>query len=494
MKDVRVAVIGLDGCSPKYLEKLIQYGFVPTIKNIVVKYGYYKLYAFPPCTPPSWSSIMTGVNPGKHGIFGFQHYDKEKKRVYLTNTLHLEHPRVHEMLGMNGVPSIVINPIPSYPLIPVKNTIQISHMFFTPKLTWYPEDIGKYAKILGEHSYNSKTREEFLESVSYDLDKYIELVETLADKVDWRLFWINLHYPDSILHRFNEKWVFEKPYYREEDIFGKIDKIIKMLADQADYVVIVSDHGFAHYHTILNINSYLYSLDLAVRAKNKEGLKEFWEHSERKEYLEIKNKFLLKIANNRALANILISMKKIIEKITGKQIRTAEYSVDIEKSKAFLLSTYSHGIIINDPSSSDSIIKKLLNLDGIKDVIPSNNIFHGPYISRAPDLMVYPDYDKGYTLGKNKISNIVIRRKEINNHHPIGIFIVGGENIPKSTTDTTIPNYTVANVVLMLLGQKISSKADGVETAKRIANVKNISRKSYDGWRILKKLAKIKLV
>ncbi|NPA98083.1 MAG: hypothetical protein GXO43_01770 [Crenarchaeota archaeon] len=489
MSGARVAVIGLDGCSPKYLEKLIRYGFIPTIKNIVARHGYYKLYAFPPCTPPSWSSIMTGVNPGKHGIFGFQHYDKEKKMTYLTNTLHLEHPRVHEMLGMNGVPSIVINPIPSYPLIPVKNTIQISHMFFTPRLTWYPEDIGKYAKILGEHSYNSETREEFLESVSYGLDKYIELVETLADKVDWRLFWINLHYPDAILHQFDEEWVFYKQYYKEKEIFGKIDRIVKTLADLSDHVIIVSDHGFAHYHTIININSYLYSKGFAAKTSSGKGLKEFWEHQEKREYLAVKNKVLLRLANTRILGNALRKTKKFFERITGKRIKAAEYDVDTSKSRAFLLSTYSHGIILNDPTIKKDIVRALNEIEGLREIIDATKIFTGNYVDRGPDLLVMPDYDKGYMLGKNKISSYVIRRRETNNHHPIGILVVSG--ISNKDIDI-VPNHIVSNVVLSFLDQPLPNDADDVGLAEKITG-KHVGIKNYNsGWRLLKKLVLLK--
>ncbi len=492
MTKTKVAVIGLDGCSPRYLEKIISHGFTPTIRSIVEKHGYYKLYAFPPCTPPSWSSIMTGVNPGKHGIFGFQHYDKRKRRAYLTNTMHLEHPRVHEMLGMNGIPSIVINPIPSYPIIPVKNTVQISHMFFTPRLSWFPEQIGKYAKILGEYSYKSRTREEFLNNVSEGLDKYLDLVESLVDKIDWRLFWINLHYPDAILHQFDEEWVFNKPYYRESEIFGKIDHIIRILAERSDYTLIVSDHGFANYHTIINVNSYLFAKGFVEKASGNEGLKEFWEHRSREEYFAIRNETLLKLANNRVISNALRRVKKIIENLTGRRIKAAEYDVDTGRSRAFLLSTYSHGIMLNDPRVKNEVVKELRGLEGIKNIIKSSEIFYGNYLDRGPDLLVMPDYDNGYTLGKNKISSYVLRRRKTNNHHPIGILVISGKTIPPNSNNLTVPNHVVANIVLALLDQPLSINADDVELVKKITG-KTIKVKNYvKGWRLLKRLASLR--
>ncbi len=493
MTKTKVAVIGLDGCSPRYLEKIISHGFVPTIRSIVEKHGYYKLYAFPPCTPPSWSSIMTGVNPGKHGIFGFQHYDRRGKRVYLTNTMHLEHPRVHEMLGMNGIPSIMINPIPSYPIIPVKNTIQISHMFFTPRLSWFPEQIGRYAKILREHEYKSKTREEFLDNVSNSLDKYLDLVESIVDKIDWRLFWINLHYPDAILHKFDEEWVFSKSYYMENKIFGKIDHIIKILVDRSDYTLIVSDHGFAHYHTIINVNSYLFVKGFVNKTLGNKGLKEFWEHSNKEEYFVIRNNILLKLANLKVISNISIRLRRIIEDLTGKKIKVAEYNADINRSKAFLLSTYSHGIILNDLRVKNNVIKELSRLEGIKNVIESAKIFHGNYLDRAPDLLVIPDYDNGYILGKNKISRYVLRKRKTNNHHPIGILVISGVNVLSNNVDPVLPNHVVANIVLALLDQPLSTKADDVELARKITGKTGRTRNYVDGWKLSKRLVSLRL-
>ncbi len=490
----KIAVIGLDGCSPKYLEKILSHGFAPTIKQIVSKHGYFKLYAFPPCTPPSWSSIMSGVNPGKHGIYGFQHYDKATGRTYLTSALHLEHPRVHEMLGINGLKSIVINPIPSYPLIPVKNTLIISHMFFTPRLVWYPRHIGKYAKLLSEHSYRSSTREEYLENVANTLDNYLALVESLIDRFDWSLFWLNLHYPDAILHKFDEKWVFEKQYYFEDKIFGKIDRIVKIMLRESDYLVIVSDHGFSHYHTIININSFLFRRGYAVEDKEGKGLREFWEHGENKDYLGISNRLVLRIANNKLFSKMIPPIKNLIEKITGKKIRTAEYNVDVGASKAFLLSTYSHGIILNDTLVKERLVSELKTLEGIAEVRDSTEIYDGPYIGRAPDLLVFPDYDSGYCLGKNKITSIVYRRKEVNNHHPIGIFILSGpiEETSGEAGANIVPNHVVANIIMLLLNQPLSNHADSIELAEKIVGRKNRGFKDYvRAWRLFRRIATI---
>ena len=124
----KAAVIGLDGLSWNYLDKLINNGVMPYTKALLNKAFKTELECIPPVTPPSWTSIMTGVNPGKHGIFGFFTYDKSTWKQILTSAYHVGYPRIHEMLSMNGAKSIIFNPMPDYPIIPARNTIQISNL------------------------------------------------------------------------------------------------------------------------------------------------------------------------------------------------------------------------------------------------------------------------------------------------------------------------------------------------------------------------------
>ena len=147
---MRVAVLGLDGLSWAYLEKMVNSGSVH-LKSMLNKSSKYVLDAYPPFTPPSWSSIMTGVNPGKHGVFGFAYMDRRRWRQRLYTSLDLEHPRVHEMLSMLGVSSVMINPIPRYPLIRVRGSIIVSQKGLSaPKTVWHPKHLERYVKPLTE--------------------------------------------------------------------------------------------------------------------------------------------------------------------------------------------------------------------------------------------------------------------------------------------------------------------------------------------------------
>ena len=69
----KVVLIGIDGATPDLLQKWIKEGKLPNFQKIQEKGVYGKLKSTtPPFSAPAWTSIATGCNPGKHGIYGFE--------------------------------------------------------------------------------------------------------------------------------------------------------------------------------------------------------------------------------------------------------------------------------------------------------------------------------------------------------------------------------------------------------------------------------------
>ena len=68
----RIFLLGLDGASWNLLDRLLAAGVMPNLQRLCEEGVRATLAStVPPITPVAWSTLMTGVSPGKHGVFGF---------------------------------------------------------------------------------------------------------------------------------------------------------------------------------------------------------------------------------------------------------------------------------------------------------------------------------------------------------------------------------------------------------------------------------------
>ena len=69
----RCCVIGLDGVPYSLLTDYLQEGLLPNVQKILsAGFRLHQMDAsIPDVSSTSWTSFMTGVNPGEHGIYGF---------------------------------------------------------------------------------------------------------------------------------------------------------------------------------------------------------------------------------------------------------------------------------------------------------------------------------------------------------------------------------------------------------------------------------------
>lgn len=75
----RVVVLGFDGVDPGVVEEYVKAGRLPAIQKLIETGGLHRLQSeIPPESPVAWSSLLTGVNPGRHGIFDFVARDPKR--------------------------------------------------------------------------------------------------------------------------------------------------------------------------------------------------------------------------------------------------------------------------------------------------------------------------------------------------------------------------------------------------------------------------------
>jgi len=98
----RVIVIGVDGMDPGFVER--HWADLPNLARLRERGSYSHLETTdPPQSPVAWSTFITGLDPGEHGIFDFVHRDPVTLEPYLS-TDKIIGPRFTLPLGPWGLP------------------------------------------------------------------------------------------------------------------------------------------------------------------------------------------------------------------------------------------------------------------------------------------------------------------------------------------------------------------------------------------------------
>ena len=110
----KIVVIGVDGGDPELFNKWINEKKLPIFEKIKQNGVSGKLKSTtPPFSAPAWTSIVTGCNPGKHGIYGFE--TTGTLEPHLINSRHRKMPAIWNYLTAINKTNIIINVPVTYP-------------------------------------------------------------------------------------------------------------------------------------------------------------------------------------------------------------------------------------------------------------------------------------------------------------------------------------------------------------------------------------------
>jgi predicted AlkP superfamily phosphohydrolase/phosphomutase len=83
----RVIVLGVDGLDYQLVRALMASGRMPHFKDLATSGTFSALAtSTPPQSPVAWSTFITGLDPGQHGIFDFIHRAPETMQLFLSTT------------------------------------------------------------------------------------------------------------------------------------------------------------------------------------------------------------------------------------------------------------------------------------------------------------------------------------------------------------------------------------------------------------------------
>lgn len=81
----KVIILGIDAMDPNLLQRYMQQGIMPNFSKLA-RTGSFRLLSSsdPPQSPVAWANMLTGMNPGGHGIFDFIERDPRTLQLYFS--------------------------------------------------------------------------------------------------------------------------------------------------------------------------------------------------------------------------------------------------------------------------------------------------------------------------------------------------------------------------------------------------------------------------
>jgi predicted AlkP superfamily phosphohydrolase/phosphomutase len=477
----KVLMLGLDGATYNVLDPAFAAGHMPRFKALLDRGASGILTStVPPYTPPGWTSIFTGVNPGKHGIFGFMlgHAQDPKGLVRLDR---VTAPALWNAANAQGVPVGLFNIPMTYPA-PAVEGFAVSGMLTpegggaTPDNFTYPDSlrdtigsaVGHY-EIDIEVNYDEDWKSTaIIERLSRNLAQKRKALEVLLDKQgDVPILFVVLEAPDRLMHC-HYKYIdprcehFHRPEaapIRERvwEFFDEMDAVIGDLVTWAGddgFVVTMSDHGFGPKDKVVNVNLAL------------------------KEWGLLNVGGAGAVAQSAGLRRVARKAKKVVPRTLWRRAKGAAHArIDWEKTAAFSAPNPQQGIYLNlegreaHGTVSQSryeevraeIIERFESLrdpDDNKAVLTAmhkrEDVMFGPQAHDAPDLFpVCRDYS--YELSDGLFSaNVLTDYRDLPRgfHHMDGIFGIAGPGIvPRSGLTASL--YDIAPTSLYLAGLKV---------------------------------------
>jgi predicted AlkP superfamily phosphohydrolase/phosphomutase len=477
----RVLLLGLDGVTFSVLRPAFDAGHMRTLKGVLERGASGVLTStIPPYTPPGWTSMFTGVNPGRHGIFGFT-LGNVQRPGGLVRIDRVQAPALWNAANAQGKRVGLFNVPMTYPPPPVDGW-SVSGMLTpegggsTPDNFAHPEGLASrlVARLGGyeidiEVDYDQDWRSTaIIERLSKNLAiKRRALEVLLGEDGELPILFVVLEAPDRLMH-VHYKYLdpacehFDRPEARpiRERAWTFLDEMDEVIADIVSWagsdgwIVTMSDHGFGPKNKSVNVNVALRQWGLLTVAGA--GA----------------------VTSSATVRRLARSAKKLLPKSVWRRAKgAAQASIDWSRTKAFSAPIPQQGIYVNlegrEPNGvvpasryeavRDEVIERLGELtdpdDGrpvVDRVYRREEVMEGPHVSDAPDLFpLCREYS--YELSDGLYSPAVLddyRALPRGFHHLDGVFGIAGPGV-EARPDLHARLYDMAPTALYLAGLEL---------------------------------------
>ena len=273
----RACVVGLDGVPFGLLTRLAQESVMPRTREITREGGLHRMRAaLPPVSSVSWSSFMTGTNPGEHGIFGFTEADPNTYSLRFPLFTDLAAETFWDRLGRSGRRCAIINQPATYPARPVPGALVSGFVALELKRSVWPQ---QHLAALEAMDYqidvdSRRAREDadaLLDDLFASLDTRRRAASYFWEQEAWDYFQVVVTGTDR-LHHFlwhaveaasDPRHDRAMAYYAAVDAFvGELWDLFHRGAgadEEGMGFLILSDHGFTRVEREVRLNAWLHA-------------------------------------------------------------------------------------------------------------------------------------------------------------------------------------------------------------------------------------------
>jgi len=500
---MKVLVIGLDGVTWDLLGPWVEDGELPNLKRLMEGGAWGKLRTtLPPISSSSWSSFVTGVNPGKHGLVDFVFPGADSYKVTMVDATTRRTRALWNWLsdagrkvGLLGIPT-------TYPVEAVDGFMISGFLTPGPESPWaYPPElkaelqgaIGEFLLAPNERYRSTPHLDRFLADLTASVENRTQAALYLMEHKPWDLFALVYWDTDMVQHETFRLLDPSHPRYdpteaaakRELilDFHRKVDADVGRLLDKVDsdtLVIVMSDHGFGPVHSFFLTNNWLADLGLLKFKRNpwtafKRGL------------FRLGFTPLRVFRLTKALGLTKLRQKVRFQKKSGliNKVFLSFDDVDWSQTKAYSIGSFGQVYINVAGLRPQGIVQPGQEYEELRDQITQaaqalrdprtgqpligqvfrrEEVYSGPYLERTPDLIVQT---RGWEymafghadFGSNRLVEPITG---LSGHHRLdGVLIMAGGGVKSGTHLDNASIMDLTPTILHVLGQPVPEELDG---------------------------------
>ena len=469
----RVLLAGFDGATWDLLARYAEDGTMPTLQNLLASSRWGDLRStVPPVTAPAWAALSTGMNPGKSGVFSFHLPVESIVQFRATTSSDVRAPTLPELLERSGLKVQVVNlPTFSYPK---KIEGAVLGDILCP-----PEQAVQPPELRGKEPFKSYRTFPNM-SLKHDLPSYIQDIrdlertrfecakELLRGAWDFMFVmfsgtdWVQHELYGDLLHGLKSRAVSaaEGLYH---DLDSYLDWFVSRLGPD-DYFGLVSDHGFQVSPGAFDINRWL----LREGYLRQQGGLSGGANLASRISVEVPSPIVAAVSRRPRLWRIAVGAWR---SLSGGASLAGNLRPDPAATVAFS-QDYSWGVRLNSKrrlkagilgeAEEARVLSELrkkfdaLAASGIiEKCLPAGEVYSGPHVRDAPDLILFPRHRSISVPGRSIVDDL-----PRNGHSMDGLFLLRGRGFsPKGREAARI--YDITPTILTLFGLGVPSDVDG---------------------------------